>query len=186
MTNNTDNIYSIITMAEKILSDRFNSKIYVDNFKPLTEKGRRNLLLRCSTNYLFTNNLNTIILKKIESQTWNSQSKDSWDMKRFFGDWAGLRFLSDISSYVPQLYGGNLDLGFILIEDLGSNHRSLKQPLFDEDFASGKKALLEFASCLGKLQANTIRKLNTFNNILSSIHPDAVCFYRGFINMRRI
>jgi tRNA A-37 threonylcarbamoyl transferase component Bud32 len=186
MSNDTTNIFPIIAMTEKILSDKFSTKIHVDDFEIITEKGRRNLLFRCSTNYLFSNNLKSVIIKKNESKTWISQSFKSWDMKRFLGDWAGLQFLSDVSIYVPQFYGGDLNLGFIVIEDLGSNHRSLKQPLFEEDFASAKKALLEFACCLGKLQADTIDKLDIYNNTLYSIHPNAVCFYRGFINLNQL
>ena len=97
------------------------------------------------------------------SDSHNLADAGAWDRQRFLSDWAGSQFLSGLGSaaqHSPQFYGGNRDLGFIVLEDLG-HHRSLIDPLLHEAAASAEKALFRYSACLGKLLADTIGKLPT-------------------------
>jgi hypothetical protein len=102
----------------------------------------------------------------------------SWDVRRFISDWAGVQFLSTMPStlpYSPRFYGGDYAGGFVILEDLGP-HRSLVEPLLEEDAASAEDALLTFAALLGQLHAATIGQSAVFARFFQAINPYAVPF----------
>lgn len=161
---------SITGAAEKMLSDIFGYQIRFTKVDRLSEPGRRNLILRCVS--APTNELpSKFIIKKVEANLYNPDDSNSWDTKRFFSDWVGSQFLSSLgkeANHGPHFYGGNRDLGFIILEDLGQ-HRSLAEPLLHEDAISAEAALLRYSSRLGKLHANTINQQGLFEKLLHSV-----------------
>jgi hypothetical protein len=94
--------------AEKILSTALNNNIEIVKIERLTEKGRRNLLLRCFINPI--NGLpSSFIIKKVETENYNPDDADG-DIRRFFNDWTGSQFLNTIpnnSQHSPYFYGGD-------------------------------------------------------------------------------
>lgn len=63
----------------------------------------------------------------------------------------------------------------MILEDLGP-HRSLVEPLLEEDAASAANALLTFATRLGQLHAATIGQSAVFARCFQAINPHAVPF----------
>ncbi len=52
-------------------------------------------------------------------------------------------------------------------------HRSLVEPLLEEDADSAEKALLAFSQCLGSVHAATIGRAATFEAVVRRLHADA-------------
>lgn len=163
--------FDIITStAEKMLSDVFGSQIRFTNVDRLSEPGRRNLILRC-VSAPTSEFPSRFIIKKVEANSYNPDDTNSWDTRRFFSDWIGSQFLSSLgngANHGPHFYDGNRDLGFIILEDLG-HHRSLAEPLLNEDAISAEAALLRYSSRLGKLHASTVNQSSSFEKLLHSV-----------------
>jgi hypothetical protein len=166
----------ILTAAERVLSKAYGSQIRLGDVTRLTGKGRRNVILRCRN--LSGHWSPSFIIKKVDVDTYNPADTQSWDVRRFISDWAGVQFLSTIPSvppYSPRFYGGDYDGGFVILEDLGPHH-SLVEPLLEEDAASAANALLTFATRIGQLHAATIGQSALFAQLFHAINPHAVAF----------
>jgi hypothetical protein len=159
--------------AEQILSVALGNQIHINKIERLTEKGRRNLLLRCLS-HPTNGSPASFILKKVETEHYNPDEADSWDTRRFFNDWVGSQFLSTIPSnfqHSPHFYGGDRQLGFIMLEDV-QHANGLVEPLLGDDRAQAERALLEYATCLGQLHTETIGKAAEFEELFKSIAPN--------------
>jgi hypothetical protein len=167
-----ENFDTLTHAAEHLLSEVFRDPIYFTGVERLSEPDRRNLLLRC----ICSPNSDlpaSYIIKKVEAESYQPDNPDSWDSQRFFNDWIGSRFLSSLEAgtdHGPHFYAGSRELGFIVLEDLGP-HRSLVEPLLDEDAASARAALLRYSTRLGKLHADTIGRLSQFEELFHLVNP---------------
>lgn len=165
----------LLAAAEQVLSTALGSQIHINEIERLTRRGRRNLLLRCRLTDPVRDLPSSFILKKVEAKIYNSEDTDSWDTMRFFRDWVGAQFLSTIprqSDHGPLCYGGDRNLGFCILEDLG-HHFSLVEPLLGKDSSRAERILLKYADRLGQLHADTIGKAATFEELFHSVGPTA-------------
>lgn len=92
---------------------------------------------------------------------------------RFFNDWAGLEFLSEISdgnSPAAQFYGGDWEKGLMVIEDLGDG-RNFYGSLRGESPTAATEELIKLARALGKMHALTIRKKAVYDSIRDRLGP---------------
>jgi thiamine kinase-like enzyme len=176
-TSETETFSVLTAEAERMLSDRFGSQFHFTTVERLSEPDRRNLILRCLSTP--TGNFpSRFIIKKVEADVYDPDNPDSWDTQRFFKDWIGSQFLSSLggkSSHGPQFYGGNRDLGFIILEDMGT-HRSLVEPLLHEDADRAEAALLRYSTRLGKLHVDTINKSSLFQKLFQSVSSNGRSF----------
>lgn len=161
----------IVAAAERVLLTTVGSPIQFTRVEHLSEGGRRNLLLRCHTPY--DNGLPpSLIIKKVEANPYNPE-EPNWNTMRFFKDWMGSQFLSTIPSkfkHSPRFYGGDRNLGFIILEDV--QHRSrLVEPLLGDDCSRAEEALLKYATCLGQLHADTLGKAAEFEELFKTLAP---------------
>jgi hypothetical protein len=100
--------------AEGILSTTLGNQIHINKIERLTEKGRRNLLLRCRVNSV-DGLPSSFILKKVETKTYDPDEANSGDMRRFFNDWVGSQFLNTLpskSKHSPHFYGADTSQEF--------------------------------------------------------------------------
>jgi hypothetical protein len=159
--------------AEQILSANLEERIQIDEIGGLSEQGRRNLLLRCVIHPV--NGLpSSFIIKKVETAIYNPDDAESWDTRRFFNDWMGSQFLSTISSeskHSPHFYGGDRNLGLIILEDI-QHRNSLVEPLLANDRDRAEQALIQYATCLGQLHTDTLGKAAEFKKLFQTIAPN--------------
>ena len=134
----------LINAAEEVLSGYFQTTIHISKVIQLSEPDRRNLILRLMINQPTAEIPGSVILKKTatEKQIFEKgeQETEVEQLSRFAHDWAGLQFLTQLNSRcAPFFYAGNFEHKFILIEDLGAEHRSLVDPLTRANSATNQQ-----------------------------------------------
>lgn len=163
---------SILASAEPVLSQSLSRPVRLGEVNCLSDDERRNLLLRVHD--LDGGRPASFIIKKVVADSYNPADLTSWDTSRFLNDWAGAEFLSKVLSNPrsARFYGGDHAEGFFILEDLGE-HRSLVEPLLEQDAASAEKALLGLWISLGAMHAETIGRSAAFQEIVSRLNPQA-------------
>lgn len=130
------------------------------------------MLLRCNTPSA-SGLPPSLIIKKVEAKSYHPETTNSWDTRRFFNDWMGAQFLSTVSSqfkHSPRFYGGDRTIGLIILEDV-QHHDRLVESLLGRDRTQAERALLQYATCLGQLHADTIGKAAEFEELFQTIAP---------------
>ena len=170
-TENHGNFAPIVAAAEQVLARTWDRPVRLADVTPLTKEGRRNVVLRCRN--ISGGAPPSVIIKHVVTDNYDPENTTSWDVRRFFRDWAGAAFLStlpSIPSSSPRFYAGDRTLGFFILEDLGPHH-SLVTPLLEETAASATTALRTFATALGRLHAATIGQSASFAHLSQAIRP---------------
>ena len=116
----------------------------------------------------------TLILKG-----WRSAEDEGFDPRSFdkalLNEWAGLEFTAQIfgkGALSPQVYAGDKEKGFLLIEDLPEGS-TIEKILYGDNLALAEEALRAYGENLGKLHAQTIGELEKFYRLRASLgHPD--------------
>ena len=173
-SNQTQSIESFKPLcvgAEQILSISCKSPVHINKIERLTEPGRRNLLLRCFIEPI-ENLPASFMIKKVETENYNPDDANSRDTKRLFNDWVGSQFLNTIGKhkYSPRFYGGDRNLGFIVIEDV-QHQNSLVEPLLGKNRDRAESALLRYATCMGQLHRDTLGKAEEFHRLYKIVSP---------------
>jgi len=165
----------IILAAEETLSVHSEQPLQIVDVQQISEPGRRNLLLRITLAPNESSLPQQLIIKQVVTKKYDPDDLASDDTQRFYCDWAGAQFLSELlgdAALSPRFYGGHRGLGFIILEDLGSDHQSLVQPLLEGDATTAETVLLQFAELLGQMHAGTVGKHAEFAKIQTTLHPD--------------
>ena len=155
--------------AEKILSNLTGKKVRITKCDRLTEDGRRNLLLRCFIEPI-DDLPKSFIIKKVEG-SYDLNNAKSWDTKRFFNDWIGSQFLNNLETefqHSPRFYGGDRNLGLIVIEDVKHCQR-LVEPLLGSDRVLAERSLLQYSTCLAQLHGDTLGKAEEFSRMMRTV-----------------
>ena len=173
--NNPDARFSpIIDAAAQLLSQQAGVSVQLTDVACISEEDRRNRLLRIRVENPPVGLPASLIIKQVVAQAYNPDQINSEDTQRFFRDWAGAEFLSSLPgdpAHGPRFYGGDRQLGFIILEDLGAEQRSLVEPLLEGNAASAEAALIRYMTRLGKLHADTIGKAAEFQTLLQQANP---------------
>lgn len=112
----------------------------------------------------------TIYLKR-----WRSEGEDRYDpgesSQHLFNDWASLEFLQNLTgcdAISPQLYGGSLEDGFLVMEDLADDWplTNLLQP---GNPAEAAQTLAAYGRLLGKLHGQTAGLQDRFIAVRQSL-----------------
>lgn len=111
----------------------------------------------------------------MEANSYNPDNANSRDTSRFLRDWIGVQFLSTISNqypHSPRFYGGDLKLGFMILEDV-PHHARLVESLLGSDRHQAERALLQYAACLAQLHVDTFGRAAEFEALFREIAPKA-------------
>jgi hypothetical protein len=91
---------------------------------------------------------------------------------RFYNEWAGNAFLDSLGLDPPLnagLIGGDRQAGLVILPDLGSEGKSLADPMQGTDRAALEAALLNYAASLGRLHGATAGKVDAFTSLRQQI-----------------
>ncbi|HMP39195.1 MAG TPA: phosphotransferase [Roseiflexaceae bacterium] len=170
----SDEPYAVlISAAQTLLSATLTTPVRLSRAERLTDEDRRNVVLRCMVNDAPYGQPASVIIKQVVSEQYHPDDTDSWDVQRFFRDWAGAQFLTMIApqaAHGPRFYAGDRAQGFVMLEDLGTHH-SLVEPLLGTDAAYAEQALGSFARRLGQMHAATIGAADRFEQLTHAINP---------------
>ncbi|HEY9620266.1 MAG TPA: phosphotransferase [Crinalium sp.] len=164
----------IVAAAERVLSTSVGHPTHLTQVEFISERGRRNLLLRCHC-ASDTGLPPSLIIKQVKANSYNPDNPNSWDTFRFFRDWIGAQFLSTIFDqypHSPRFYGGDRTLGFIILEDV-PHHARLVESLLGTDCHQAERTLLQYAACLAQLHVDTFGKAAGFEALAREIAPKA-------------
>ncbi len=165
---------TLIAGAEATLSNQFGKSIQIGQVEQLSGQDEDSLVLRAVIDKPTADVPAQVIIKRAETEHFNPDDVQAWQVRNFYQDWLGLAFLSTVPAeqvHIPRFYGGNHKHGIVIMEDMGRDHRSLVQPLLEGDAASAEQALLRLFARLGQMHANTIGQAATFDKLLNAIQP---------------
>lgn len=171
MSEATEDLVRLTTAVERALS-RNQALVSVTETEVLSEEDRRNLVVRCSI--AGGHGLPDSVLVKQARGDYDAANLAQWDSMRLLRDWLGAEFLSAVApgEHAPRWLGGDRELGLVILEDLGSQHESLVQPLLGSDASAGERALTALATRLGRMHAQCASRLGEYERLARALHPD--------------
>ena len=167
--------------AERIVRDYWQREVVIAQAQLLTEAERRNRVWRCTLQWAShrADQPDSVIIKQVAPANYAPDDDENPDTQRFFGDWAGAAFLSQLGnaegndSQGPKFFGGDRAAGFVIIEDMGEHH-SLVEPLLEGNATSAANALRAYTERLGKMHAAAYGRQADFDAIRRTLHPRLV------------
>jgi hypothetical protein len=164
----------MITVVEKLLSERFEGKVRLGGAEELRSGGHSKVSRfsvlegpQCAPQ--------SVIVKQMVALERDGQYSSPPDgpARRLYNEWAGLQFLTEISggaSPTPRFYAGDRDQGLVAFEDLGAGKR-LDHVLLGDDPNAAEAMLVAFAETLGRMHALTTGKQAEFERIRGGLGP---------------
>src|SRR5215475_8950973 len=164
----------MITVVEKLLSERFEGKVRLDAADEV-RSGGRSMVRRYSVIEGPQYAPKSVIVKQavaVGREVYNPDLPEgpAW---RLFNEWAGLRFLTETSGGAlptPRFYAGDRDHGLLALEDLGVS-KGLDHTLLGAEPDYAEAMLVAFAATLGRMHALTIGKQAEFDRIRDGLGP---------------
>ena len=162
----------LIRAAETIVSNSLKKPINFTSMERLTGPGGDSILYRCLSTSASEATAGFMI-KKSATSLLSVENLSTEQGKRFLNDWVGAEFLSSLhpdNRISPGFYGGDLEQGFFVLEDLGEHH-NLVNPLLQGDPVNAEHGLLKYCIALGTLHATTTGKASVFEAMFSARFP---------------
>jgi hypothetical protein len=163
---------ALIRAAETIVSNFFKKPMNFTSMEHLTGPGGDSILYHCFST-LESEHAASFMIKKSARSLLSVENLSTEQGKRFLNDWVGAEFLSSLHSHYrinPVFYGGDLEQGFFILEDLGEHH-NLVNPLLQGNPARAEAGLLKYYTALGTLHAMTAGKAREFESMFSARFP---------------
>lgn len=133
----------------------------------LSADDRRNLILRASTPS------GSVIIKATRDKDYRPLDADAFD-SGLVKEWVATAFLArHAPGNAPAFLGGDAALGLIVLEDLGKSLGSLVGPLLDGPADAAERALVAYATAVGRLHADTLGCIDRHADFLRRDFPAA-------------
>jgi ankyrin repeat protein len=167
-----EDLGTLISRAEQVLAQRWESAVRLEQDERLSEERRRNLLLRCKVLSGPDEAPASVIIKRARQSGYDPDDPKSRPAVGLFRDWAGLEFLGSVAELgaCPRFYGGDRESGFFIMEDLGGT-RDLDQVLTCGSAAQAERALLLLAAALGQMHAASAGGVDQYQRIRDALGP---------------
>ena len=160
--------------VERILEQSLHVQVGIAQAVLLTDAQRRNRVWRITLDRQRAPLLSSVIVKQVRPEGYDPENPAAPDTQRFFSDWAGAQFVSEVcrAPHGPHFYGGDRRAGFIVLEDLGEHH-SLVEPLLAGDRSAAMRALMAYVRRLGRLHAEAMGHEGEFDAIVRVLRLQA-------------
>jgi hypothetical protein len=162
----------LVQAIEKRISQTIESSIKITSIQQVGSPGGNSTLFRCNLEYK-GDDAKSFIIKTSGGSLVSGEYIGSEKAQRFLNDWIGSEFLSSLrleQPISPVFYGGDVQHGFFVLEDLGE-HVSLVGPLLHGDAAGAEQGMLKYYNALGSLHAATAGKSGMFEKLFSRNFP---------------
>lgn len=176
MTDPTaQNLVEAIAAAEELLSQKWGTAIRLTPGEQ-TGLSNRSHVHRLRVAQRRADIPETVILKQAalrqESDVYDPQAADG-PASRHFNEWAGLQFLSEVCSDplpAPSFFGGDREIGFVIIEDFGDGTR-LDHLLLGQDAAAAERGVIALFQTIGRMHAQTVGQASRYLEIRTALGP---------------
>jgi Ser/Thr protein kinase RdoA (MazF antagonist) len=147
----------VVTAAEAALTTSIGETVRIRDIETLSDEHRRNLILRGNAVRAGAQD-RPIIIKATRSRSYDPTAESAFEDSGLVKEWAATAFLS--AQAVARGHGASLlaadtTHGLLIFEDLGAGLDSLVEPLLRGRPDQAERALLAYASALGRLHADT-------------------------------
>ncbi|MGW0227831.1 hypothetical protein ACWDWO_05920 [Actinopolymorpha singaporensis] len=142
----------VAARAATLLSDHLGSPVRVTGYEPLRVDGHAHVARLVLAGAPFPSAVVKVAHRGDDGE-FDRTSTDFWSpANRLWNEWSGLEFLSSVpvKGGTPTFYGGDAELGFILIEDLGPD-RSLADILVRESAEPARTGMAGYVDALARV-----------------------------------
>ena len=168
------NQQDVVTAAEAALANSMGAAVRIRGVEALSDERRRNLILR--GNAVCTGAPDRpIIIKVTRSRSYDPAVENAFEGSGLVKEWAAATFLASLGGrgHGATLLAADTTYGLLVFEDLGAGLDSLVEPLLHGDPYQAERALLAYASALGRLHADTAGHIAEHDRALRAGFPAA-------------
>jgi hypothetical protein len=163
--------------AARVLADRFGGRVDLEIDHSFRDPDSRSTVLRCrvASKDGARDIPASVIVKRFRGD--HGESYDPLDARptgarsRLLNEWSGARFLQELVSklpFGPAVLGADDQLGLVVLEDLGEGY-CLADWLQGDDPDQAERALMAYATTLGRLHATTIGRHDRYAELHGEI-----------------
>lgn len=161
-------------LAEQILAGAWGGPVSLGGYEEM--KGSKRLIVyRCAVLQAPDGSPASVIIKHVNYEPPRQPGEEPVEITPALiaKDWAGLAFLSELNlaePLAPRFYGGSIEVGLMVLEDLGGTEATrLDHLLQGNDPAAAETALLALMRSVGRLHAVTSGKKERYLAILKDL-----------------
>jgi hypothetical protein len=158
-------------LAEQILAQAWGGPVRLGEDQEM--KGSKRLIVyRCAVLEAPAGNPVSVIIKQVNYSPPKQSDEETAEVTPALitKDWAGLAFLNELNlaePLAPRFYGGSMEVGLMVLEDLGGAPEArLDHLLQGDDSQAAEAALLALMRSVGRLHALTAGKEDRYLAIL--------------------
>jgi hypothetical protein len=147
----------VLTAAEAALAVSMGETVHICDIETLSDEHRRNLILRGNVVRAGAPD-RSIIIKVTRSRRYDPTTQSAFEDSGLVKEWAATAFLSAQGAargHGAMLLAADTAHGLLVFEDLGAGLESLVEPLLHGRPDQAERAVLAYASALGRLHADT-------------------------------
>ncbi len=148
----------VIACATAALARASGRAVTLDQIQPISGEQRRNFIARaCADDG--DGRSRSVIVKMTRSPRYDPTAGNAFENSGLVREWTAMAFIGARAperGHAPALLAGDAARGLIVLEDLGSDLRSLDHVLLDGTAAQAERALCRYATALGRLHADTV------------------------------
>lgn len=180
--------FEIRDNAERLLSKKYGTRVQLGEPWECRFGINEKAILRCDVmqpDYLAP----SVILKQIQSSTFNPDDPKSVNGMRFLNDWAGRQFLNSLltdSLFSARFLAGDRATGLTIIEDLGAENSFIN--ILTRTPNSADEFLIRLLIRLGEMHNRSIGLNDNFVKIRKSLGPFELSpqhMYANFVNSKK-
>jgi hypothetical protein len=165
----------VVTAAQAALTRAMGGNLRIDGIETLSGEDRRNLILRGKAVH-DSGEVRAIIIKATRSASYDPRSETAFRDSGLVKEWVATAFLAARApgrGHGAALLAGDEAQGILIFEDLGAGLDSLAQPLLHGTPEEAERALMAYASALGRLHADAAACTEDHAQALHAAFPSA-------------
>jgi aminoglycoside/choline kinase family phosphotransferase len=146
----------VLAAAEQALARAWGRSVQIRDVEMLSDEERRNLILRGNA-VPAGDHGRSIIIKATRSTNYDPAAENAFEELGLIKEWAAMCFLAARAprrGHGATMLAGDTRLGILVFEDLGAALDSLVGPLLHGSWQEAQRALIAYASALGRLHAD--------------------------------
>jgi hypothetical protein len=167
----TLDIPDLVARAAAALSGASGGPVTLDHIEPLSNDQRRNFIARARATD-GAGRVRPVIVKATRSPNYDPAADNALETSGLVREWVATAYIRDRApsrGHGAALLAGDATHGLLIFEDLGSDLRSLVEPLLKGTAQEAERALGLYATALARLHADTADCRDAHQAVFGSI-----------------